>query len=70
MPCELGNEIQRIDMEKHFLADMMEGEPTFKAEPWYNAYGDCVVYKMVDEAIVANRLSDQGSACDLEQVRT
>lgn len=45
-------------MEKHFLADMMEGEPAFKAEPWYNPYGDCVVYKVADEAIVADRVDE------------
>jgi hypothetical protein len=43
-------------MEKHFLADMMSGESAFKAEPWYNPYGDCVVYKIADEATVAERV--------------
>jgi hypothetical protein len=48
------------DMEKHFLADMMEGEgkPEFRAEPWYNPYGDCIVYKRVDEAVVAERIDE------------
>jgi hypothetical protein len=45
-------------MEKHFLADTMQGKPTFKAEPWYNPYGDCIVYKMADEAIVAERVDE------------
>jgi hypothetical protein len=45
-------------MEKHFLADVMEGAPTFRAEPWYNAYGDCIVYQMADEAIVADRIDE------------
>jgi hypothetical protein len=38
-------------MEKHFLADMMagEGQPEFRAEPWFNPYGDCITYKMADE---------------------
>jgi hypothetical protein len=45
-------------MEKHFLADMMEGESAFKAEPWYNPYGDCVTYKMADEALVADRVDE------------
>ena len=45
-------------MEKHFLADMMEGEPTFRDEPWYNPDGDCIVYKMADEAIVADRIDE------------
>ena len=45
-------------MEKHFLEDMMEGEPVFKAEPWYNPHGDCVVYKIADEALVADRIDE------------
>ena len=47
-------------MEKHFLADMMEGEGerTFRAEPWYNAHGDCIVYKVADEAFVADRVDE------------
>ena len=45
-------------MEEHFLADMMEGSPRFKPEPWYNPYGDCIVYKMVDEAVVAERVDE------------
>jgi hypothetical protein len=47
-------------MEKHFLADVMagEGEPTFRAEPWYNPHGDCIVYKMADEAVVAHRVDE------------
>jgi len=34
----------------------MEGQPTFQAEPWYNPHGDCLVYKMADEAVVAERI--------------
>ena len=45
-------------MEKHFLADMMEGEPTFQAEPWYNPDGDCIVYRMANEAVVADRIDE------------
>jgi hypothetical protein len=45
-------------MEKHFLADTMCGESEFKAEPWYNPYGDCIIYKMADEAVVANRVDE------------
>ncbi len=45
-------------MEKHFLDDMMEGEPTFRAEPWYNRDGDCIIYKMADEAVVAERVDE------------
>jgi hypothetical protein len=45
-------------MEKHFLADRMEGTPSFRAEPWYNPYGDCIVYQMADEAVVADRVDE------------
>lgn len=45
-------------METHFLADTIGTNPTFLAEPWYNPYGDCIVYKMVDEAAVADRIDD------------
>ena len=45
-------------METHFLADTIGTVPTFLAEPWYNPYGDCIVYKMVDEAAVADRILD------------
>jgi hypothetical protein len=47
-------------MEKHFLADMMAGEglPEFHPEPWYNPDGDCIVYKMADEAVVADRVDE------------
>jgi len=47
-------------MEKHFLADRMEGEgrPEFRAEPWYNPDGDCIDYKMADEAVVADRVDE------------
>lgn len=44
--------------QEHFLAHLMEGESTFRAEPWYNAHGDCLVYKMADEAAVAERIDD------------
>jgi len=43
-------------MEKHFLQDLMEGEPEFRPEPWYNPIGDCIIYKMADEAVVADRI--------------
>ena len=45
-------------MEEHFLKGMMEGEPAFMAEPWYNPYGDCIVYKTADEAVVASRIDE------------
>ena len=43
-------------MEKHFLADLVSGESRFVSEPWYNPDGDCIVYKTVNEAIVADRI--------------
>ncbi len=43
---------------EHFLAHLMEGEPTFRAEPWYNQQGDCLVYKMANEAAVADRIDE------------
>lgn len=45
-------------MEKHFLADTMEGEPEFRPEPWFNPAGDCVVYQIADEAVVAQRVDE------------
>jgi hypothetical protein len=45
-------------MEKHFLADQMEGSPAFRAAPWYNPYGDCIVYQMADEVVVADRVDE------------
>ena len=42
----------------HFLADFVEGEPEFKAEPWYNPCGDCIIFQMADEAIVADRIDE------------
>ncbi len=45
-------------MSDHFLADFVEGEPGFVAEPWYNPHGDCIVYQMADVAVVANRVDE------------
>lgn len=45
-------------MEEHFLADLMAGKSRFRAEPWYNPHGDCIVYKIADEAVVANRVDE------------
>ncbi len=45
-------------MEKHFLADKMEGTPTFTPEPWYNPDGDCIIYQLADEAVVAERVDE------------
>lgn len=43
-------------MEKHFLSDFVSGESRFVAEPWYNPDGDCIVYQMANEAVVADRI--------------
>ncbi len=47
-------------MEKHFLSSIMEshGEASFRAEPWYNADGDCIMYQNADEAVVADRADE------------
>jgi len=45
-------------MEKHFLEGKMAGKPEFRAEPWYNPYGDCIEYQLVDEAFVADRVDE------------
>jgi hypothetical protein len=47
-----------MDMEKHFLADMMDGAPEFRAEPCYNPTGDCISYQTHDEAVVAHRVDE------------
>ncbi len=43
-------------MEEHFLNKYVEGEKGFRAEPWYNATGDCIEYQTVNEAVVADRI--------------
>ena len=43
-------------MDQHFLADHVEGSPGFKPEIWYNPYGDCIEYCLVNEATVADRI--------------
>jgi hypothetical protein len=43
-------------MEKHFLNDFVSGQSGFRAEPWYNPYGDCIVYQTQNEAVVADRI--------------
>ena len=59
MTCEgPGAVAESADMEKHFLDDLMEGPAEFRAEPWYNTYGDCIVYQMADEAVVAERVDE------------
>ena len=53
LPVRLANQIWRPDVETHFLAEAVGTAPTFSAEPWYNPYGDCIVYRLVDEAAAA-----------------
>ncbi len=43
-------------MDKHFLSDLVEGEPSFRQEAWYNRYGDCIIYQTANEAVVADRV--------------
>lgn len=45
-------------MEEHFLQKYVEGEQKFRAEPWYNSYGDCLEYQTADEAVVADRIDE------------
>jgi hypothetical protein len=44
--------------ERHFLEDAIGAAPTFSAEPWYNPEGDCIIYKMANEASVADRIDE------------
>ena len=45
-------------MEEHFLKDFVKGEARERPEPWYNPEGDCIIYQMADEAIVAERIDE------------
>ena len=44
--------------ERHFLADVIGTEPIFSKDPWYNQDGDCLVYKMANEASIADRIDE------------
>ena len=53
-------------MEKHFLDEIVEdlkerpkdeSKESF-SQPWYNAHGDCIMYKTAREAEVAERVDD------------
>ena len=46
-------------MEEHFLNKYVEGEKGFKAEPWYNAIGDCIEYRTINEAVIADRIDEK-----------
>ncbi len=45
-------------MEEHFLKDFVKGQERGDPEPWYNPDGDCIIYQMADEAIVAERVDE------------
>lgn len=46
-------------MEDHFLKEFVVGLPRESSpEPWYNRDGDCIIYQMRDEAIVADRVDE------------
>jgi len=45
-------------MEEHFLDYTAEGPQEFKPEPWYNPHGDCIVYQIADEALIADRIDE------------
>jgi hypothetical protein len=36
----------------------MEGKAEFRALPWYNGEGDCIIYQIADEAFVARRIDE------------
>jgi hypothetical protein len=46
-------------MGEHFLSQYVEGEKGFRAEPWYNATGDCIEYHTINEAVVADRIDEK-----------
>lgn len=46
-------------MATRFMNELLaglEGEPTFQARPWYNRYGDCVVFHASDAPEYADRI--------------
>ena len=45
-------------MEKHFLDNLVTGQKREHPKPWYNPAGDCIVYQMADEAVVADRIDE------------
>jgi len=45
-------------MEEHFLKNLVSGPSGVALEPWYNPDGDCIIYQMSDEAIVADRVDE------------
>src|ERR1700759_5316073 len=45
-------------MEAHFLNEFVKDVERSSPEPWYNPEGDCIVYQMLNEATVAERIDD------------
>jgi hypothetical protein len=45
-------------MEAHFLNELVSGVERESHQPWYNGAGDCIVYQMIDEATVAERVDE------------
>jgi len=50
-------------METHFLNEAVTGlerpeAAPFSPLPWYNPHGDCIVYQIEDEAVVADRVDE------------
>lgn len=45
-------------MEEHFLKEFVNGLRREPSKPWYNPDGDCIIYQMRDEAIVADRIDE------------
>jgi hypothetical protein len=45
-------------MEKHFLSNFVSGKSQFVAKPWYNPHGDCIIYRTVDEEVIAERIDE------------
>lgn len=48
-------------MAAEFLRKVMaqvDGEPTFERRPWYNPYGDCLVFHVSEDATYADRVDE------------
>jgi hypothetical protein len=45
-------------MEEHFLKDFVVGVKRETPRPWYNGAGDCIIYQITDEAVVADRIDE------------
>ena len=45
-------------MDKHFLNDFVVGVKREDPRPWFNPFGDCIIFQMHDEAVVADRIDE------------